>query len=80
MGDVATRTEGTITVNAPTEQDLRDLRLHGIGLEFLREPELHIRELIAKLTGRSRPEVDRLPLDDYVRLRSEVETLLMDLS
>jgi len=80
MGDVVTRTAGTVTVNAPTEQTLRDLRLHGVGLGFLGEPEHNMRELLGRLTGMGRPEIDALPLDDFVRLRSEVETLLAGLS
>jgi len=80
MGDVVTRTAGTVTVNAPTEQTLRDLRLHGVGLAFLREPEHNMRELLGVLTGKSRAEIDALPLDDFVRVRDEVEVLLRALS
>jgi len=80
VGDVVTRTAGTISVAAPTEQTLRDLRLHGVGLAFLREPEHSMRELLGKLTGKSRAEIDALPLDDFVRLRDEAETLLKGLS
>lgn len=80
MGDVTTRTAGTVTVNPPTTTDLSDLRLHGFGKEALQDYPRAWRELLGKLTGMSRAEVDALPFDDFVRLKAEAETLLQSLS
>lgn len=80
MGDVTTRTIGTVTVNAPTTDDLADLTLHRLDRGYLRDPARMERELAAKLTGMSRGAIDALPYDDLVRIRAEMETLLQSLS